>query len=479
MQMMASGASFHFGHLYGNNPDELRAQLTRNMRDAKIVAGPAMVPNLMRGGWAKWNDLNNVTENLNRAAIYQQNQDKGGLRAAFESRDLIDFSAHGAWPAVRILIDIVPFLNARIQGLDKIYRSGMKPGASVLAKAFGKGEASVTDKQAAARFWTVTGAVTAATIALYLHNQNDEEYQKLEEWQKDTYWFFRVGNQAFFIPKPFEVGAIATQAERITEQFTDNKATGALFRQRLMHMMTDTFSFSPVPQMMQPALDIYANYDAFTGRPIGGMGMDRLSPELRRRSSTSKAGEWISAGLNKTLGAIGNPDQNPFALSPVQVDHLIGGYLGQVGTWAASSGDIAWRVASGEENPARRWYEYQPVRRFYRNLGDEDRYTKYGTIFYDGLREANRAYADAKELREMGRLADASELATSKRELLALRQPLNRAQRRLSTINQRIDLVRRSNPDAEVKRQRIDRLSAVKNQLQRALGERLQVMKAG
>ncbi|MEL7966400.1 LPD38 domain-containing protein [Vreelandella neptunia] len=476
--MLASGASFNFGHLYGNNPDELRAQLTRNMRNAKIVRGPSGVPDFMRAGWSWWNEMNNTAENLNRAAIYSQNKDKGALRAAFESRDLIDFSARGTWPAVRILIDIVPFLNARIQGLDKIYRSGVKPGASVLAEAFGKGKANVTDKQAAARFWTVTGAVTMATVALYLHNQDDEEYQKLEDWQKDTYWFMRFGDQAFFIPKPFEVGAMATLAERVTEQFVDDKATGALFRQRLSHMMTDTFSFSPVPQMMQPALDIYANYDAFTGRPIEGMGMERLSPELRKRAGTSKAGEWISTALNSTVGAIGDPDKNPLALSPVQVDHLIGGYFGQVGTWAASSGDIAWRVATGVEEPARRWYEYQPVRRFYSNLGDEDRYTKYGTIFYEGLREASRAYSDVNELREMGRLADAAEVAADKREMLALRQPLNRAQRRLSTINQQIDIIRRSNIDGELKRQRIDRLTATKNQIQRALGERVQEVRA-
>jgi len=442
------------------------------------VDGPYMVPNVLRAGWAWWNDVNNATENLNRAAIYSQNQESGQLRAAFESRDLIDFSAHGAWPAVRILIDIVPFLNARIQGLDKIYRSGVQPGTSVLREVFGGKKANATDKQAAGRFWAVTGAVVAATVALYLHNQDDEEYQKLEDWQKDTYWFFRAGDQAFFIPKPFEVGAIATMAERITEQFADDQATGALFRERMAHMMTDTFSFSLVPQMMQPALDVYANYDAFTQRPIEGMGMERLSPELRKRSSTSKAGEWISGALNSTVGALGNPETNPLALSPVQVDHLIGGYLGQVGSWVASSGDVAWRAASGQEAPAQRWYEYQPVRRFYKNLGDEDRYTKYGTIFYEGLREAGRAHADVKELREMGRLADAAERAESNRDLLALRLPLNRAQRRLTRVNKRIDIIRKSDIDGELKRQRIDRLRAVKNQIQRALGERVMEARA-
>ena len=477
-QMMASGASFNFGHLYGNNPDELRGQLTRTMRDAKVIDGPYAVPDLLRAGWAKWNDFNNTAENLNRAAIYAENRDKGELRAAFESRDLIDFSSHGAWPAVRILIDIVPFLNARIQGLDKIYRSGVKPGTSVLAEAFGKGKANVTDKQAAARFWTVTGAVTLATVALYLNNQDDEEYQKLEDWQKDTYWFFRVGEQAFFIPKPFEVGAIATMAERMTEQFVDDEATGKLFVERMRHMMTDTFSFSPVPQMVQPALDVYANYDAFTQRPIESMGMDRLSPELRRRTSTTQLASGISSLLNSTVGAIGNSETNPLALSPVQVDHLISGYLGQVGSWAAASGDVAWNVATGRDDPDRKWYEYQPIRRFYQNLGDEDRYTKYGTVFYEGLREAGRAYADVKELRELGRLEDAAAVANDQRAMLGLRKRLNRAQSRLRTIKQQMDMIRRSNIDGELKRQRLDRLRAKQNLIQEALGKQILEVRA-
>nr|WP_255702058.1 LPD38 domain-containing protein [Salinicola sp. DM10] len=485
-RMLAAGGSFHFGHLYGNNPDELRAQLTRNLRDAKVVGVPgsrssvvAAPAKLIRAGWAKWGDVNNFVENVNRAAIYDQNQDYGKLKAAFEARDLIDFSARGAWPAVRILTDIVPFLNARIQGLDKIYRSGIKPGANVLGAAFGKGQAGVSDKQAAARFWSVAGVTTLATIALYLNNRDDEDYQKLEDWQKDTYWFFKVGDQAFFIPKPFEVGAIATMAERITQQFVDDEATGALFAQRMGHMLTGTFAFSPVPQMMQPALDVYANRDSFTDRPIEGMGDQRLSPMLRRRDSTSRVARGTSWALNHTLGAIGNPETNPAALSPLQVDYLIQGYLGQVGAWAAGSLDVAWNVFDGKDEPAKRWYEYQPIRRFYTNLGDEPRYTRYGTVFYDGLREAERAYADVKEMGEMGRLEEARALARSKADVLKLRKPLMRAQRKLNDVRKQIEAIRRSNLDGELKRQRIDRLTALKNRIQQILGEKILEQRAG
>lgn len=479
-RMLAAGGSFNFGHLYSNNPDELRAQLTRNLRDAKVVGVPGATmkgfsapAQLIRAGWAKWGDMNDFAENLNRAAIYEQSQDRGKLKAAFEARDLVDFSARGAWPAVRILTDIVPFLNARIQGLDKIYRSGVKPGANVLGAAFGKGQAGVSDKQAAARFWSVAGVTTLATIALYLNNHDDEDYQKLEEWQKDTYWFFKIGGQAFFIPKPFEVGAIATLAERVTQQFVDDEATGSLFAQRLGHMLTGTFAFSPVPQMMQPSLDVYANRDSFTDRPIEGMGDQRLSLELRKRSSTSRVAQGASWLLNHSIGAIGNPETNPAALSPIQIDYLIQGYLGQVGAWAAGSVDVAWNTFDGKDEPAKRWYEYQPIRRFYSNLGDEPRYTRYGTVFYEGLREAERAYSDVKELGEMGQIEKARALARNKGDILKLRKPLMRAQRKLNGLRKQIDAIRRSDIDGELKRQRIDRLNAVRNRVQQVLGEKV------
>ena len=218
----------------------------------------------------------------------------------------------------------------------------MKPGASVVKGLFGGDDPGVTDKQSAGRFWAVTGTLAITTMMLYLHNQDDEEYQKLENWQKDTYWFIRFDDQGYFILKPFEVSAISTIVERITEQFVDDKATGKLFRKRMLSMLTDTFSFSPVPQAVQPLLDIYSNYDAFTERPIESMGIDRLSPELRKRASTSKVGEWGSQFLNATIGAIGSPGTNPFALNPVQMDHLIWGYFGQVGTWVAGAGDVAF-----------------------------------------------------------------------------------------------------------------------------------------
>jgi hypothetical protein len=482
-RMLASGANFSFGHLYGTgNADEERAGMRRNMRDAGVAGTPGatitlgvgQVASAVRQGWAKWNDVNNHFENVNRAAIYRQGATEGNqLRAAFEARDLMDFSSHGAWGATRVLIDIIPFLNARIQGLDKIYRSGLKPGSSVLVDALRGKTPNASDKELAGRFWAVTGAVTMAMLAVYLNNYDEEWYKELEEWEKDTYTHFKFGDNLFRIPNPFEVGAIGTMAVRTAEQFVNDEATGELFVQRMGHMVSQTFAVG-LPQAMQPAMDVYSNRDSFTDRPIENMGMQRLSPELRKRYNTTSVATGISNVLNSTVGAIGNPDSNPLALSPVQIDHLIGGYLGQIGAWSAGMADTIWRTANGHDSPDRKWYEFQPMRRFYRNLDDVDGYTRYGTLFYDGLTETKRAYSDVKELQELGLIEEAIERRDDNRGLLALRKGINRAQSALSKYNKQIDIIRRSNIGGELKRQRIDRIQAKKAQLQRIWGERIQ-----
>ncbi|TRO14104.1 hypothetical protein EQ826_21305 [Ectopseudomonas mendocina] len=467
-EMQASGGAFSYGHLYGADVNEVKASLKKTVTGAELVTDVSMVPKLLRAGWRRWGEVADTAENVSRAATYLQNvDDLGRLRAAYEARDIMDFSQHGAWPAIRFLIRVVPFLNARLQGLDKLYRSGVKPA---LLTAMGQGTAS--DKQAAARFSAVTGALTLASIALYLANADDDEYRKLEDWQKDAYWFIRIGDNAFFIPKPFEVGAIATMAERVTEQLVDDKATGKLFADRLKDMMMQTFSFNPVPQMFQPVIDIYSNRDAFTGRDIETAGMERLSKGLRSRDSTTVAAQAVSSA-SRVFG-----DETPFALSPVQADHLIRGYFGTVGANAAGIIDTVWRGATGQEAPDKRWSEYQPIRRFYRDLGAPAPYTRYSTLFYDGLREANRIYSDVRELQGLGKTAEAQDLAAEKRGILAMRQQLNRQQRRISEINKQMENVRRSDRDGAWKRKEIDRLTLMRSLITDQVGKQIEAVRA-
>ncbi len=64
-------------------------------------------------------------ENMNRLALYRQLGEQGApteLRA-YEARDLSDFTLTGASPIIRHLVEVVPYMNAWMQGLYKVGRA--------------------------------------------------------------------------------------------------------------------------------------------------------------------------------------------------------------------------------------------------------------------------------------------------------------------------------------------------------------------
>lgn len=469
-RMMASGGAFHFGQAYGQGANEFKASLNGTMRTAQVLKDPMLIPNTLMKAWRKYHEVTDFAENMNRAGIWENNLDKGKLKAAFEARDLMDFSAHGDAGIIRFFTDVVPFLNARIQGLDKLYRSGGKPTLKVL---FGKGTKS--DKQAFARFAAVVGALTAFSVMLYLRNKDDEDYRKLEDWQRDTYWVIKIGGNMFFIPKPFEVGSIATMGERLMEQFVDPTVGGDKLASRALHMLSDTFAMNPTPQAIKPVLELGYNENTFTGRPIEDQSMTRLSPSLRARPDTTRLAEASSRGIESALDVIGARNS---ALSPVQIDHLIQGYLGAVGSTAIGMADTFWRGAQGEELPARSWDEYQPVKRFYKDLTKEANYTRYGTDFYNALKKSDQAYADLQHLAKYGEEEKAVALEGKQADVLALRGTLNKVNRDMSRINAEMKRIQvDKDMDGGTKRLELDRLRSMRNLMTEEIGKDLEQQK--
>lgn len=75
-------------------------------------------------------------------------------------------------------------------------------------------------------------------------------------------------------------------------------------------------------------MEVWANRNSFTGRPIETMGMERLSISERAAPYTS--------AVARAVGKAG-------VLSPVQIDHVIRGYLGWLGAFMISAADMAVR----------------------------------------------------------------------------------------------------------------------------------------
>jgi hypothetical protein len=453
-QMLAGGGEIHFGHMHGGDPEAARLLINKGVKKNTILDSKEAIDSFKRGwgaAWDKWQEFGSRMENINRAALYEKRvKEVGHLQASFEARDLMDFTNYGTSTAVRFLIQAVPFLNARLQGLDKMGRAFM-------------------DKEQRGQFLAVTGMVSLASMALYLAYKDDEDYQAREEWDKDTYWWFKLpgSDVAYRLPKPFEVGAIGTMAERTLEQIVDDKAHGELFAERLKHMLTQTFAFSAVPQLVQPALDIYANKNPFTKRDIESKHMQNLSPTERKRAWTNKTAIALSKGMDKILW-------EDAVLSPVQIEHMVKGYLGWVGAQGLLLADtiVTRPLTDAPVKPTKKIDDYPGIGRFIRT--NPQRNTKYATMFYEQMEESNRAYNDVRNLRRLKEFEKAKKLQLKTIDKIRWRKYLSGVNRQVINMNKEATLIQRSKTlTAEQKRNRLDLLQRRKNRLMKIAATRV------
>jgi hypothetical protein len=436
-QMMFSGGLMRFGTLIeGERGLHAKRLIEAGIKDQTILDTPEKIKAATTKLWDTWQEFGDRMENVNRSALYDQlkKQGKSHREAAFLTRDLMDFSLHGSWAGMRILTQVVPFLNARIQGLYKL------------------GRAYKDDRK---RFATMTGAVALTSIALMLAYKDDDEWKQREDWDRDFYWWFKLDGVAYRIPKPFEIGALGTIAERTAELLVDDEMNGKRYAERLKQMALHTFSMNPVPQLFKPMVDLYANNDSFTGRPIETFAMEGRSKSERTGPSTT--------ALAKFLGSAGDVT----GVSPAQIDFVIGAYFGWLGMMTAAVVDTAVSPVSSVPAPAKRWDDW--AMRFATELPEAQ--SRYVTNFYNSAKEAQGILADlraAREERDMERIAEL--MADPK---MATAKMFQTQQRRFTELSKRIRVVRADREmDGDTKRDRLDELTQQRNMLAKVVMER-------
>lgn len=447
-RMIAGGGAFgDSGYIHGADPDAIRYLVDKGVARETILDSRNHIGKM----WDVWQDFGSRLENVNRAANFEQAIEEGRdlLTANFESRDHLDFARTGSFTAVRALSQVVPFLNARLQGLDKLGRAGMS-------------------KEQRKQFTVVVGVYSLASVMLYLLMKDDDDFKAAEDWERDAYHLFKLpgdDDTMYRLPRPFEVGAIASVMERMVEQMVDDDVHGELFAERLSHTILETLSFNPMPQAFKPAFEVYSNKNSFTGRQIESASMKNLSPTERKRAWTSETAIWASGRMDDiTWGKV--------VLSPVQMEHLVRGYLGWAGATVLGSVDmLVTRPLSGAPDlPSKEFTELPVIKSFARTV--PGRSSKFTTLFYNNMREINEAYADIRNARKLGEMEKAEKLLEEGRGKLKWRKAYNSLQSRLSKINAKITRIRLDKDmDPDDKRDQIKELSVKKNQYSRKLVE--------
>lgn len=246
------------------------------------------------------------------------------IEAAYSANDIIDFGRHGSkMLAVRRL---VTFLNASLQGLDRSIRTGIGQTESKVAvrdlvspyikHRTGQPLTILERKQVstAAKFHAKMVSIGLIGAAMSLLYMDDEEYQEIPEYIRDTHWVFKIEDGSWVrFPKPFELAIYSNIAERAIEYGVGgDEAALDRMRRGLFAVLIPPHTVPGV----QTGYELWANKSAFSGAPIVNDMLLAYEPEMQFTSYTSE--------FSKTMAQW-------TGVSAAKLDHAIMGITGGLG----------------------------------------------------------------------------------------------------------------------------------------------------
>jgi hypothetical protein len=402
-------------------PAELAKRIRSSTKPKGVtnITGPGALIGVVGSLWNRLGAVSEMSDAATRIAVYESAIKQGfsEAEAAFRALEIMNFSRRGASQTLSILTKLVPFLNARIQGLDVLYQAGKGAVNLVTGRQQGQRDADLGKK-----FLIRGGMLAAISVALEMLNDDDEDYQQLDDYIKNSNVLiplagFGLKGQFIAVPKPFEAGLLfSTFPQQFYKTATGQASTrenAALF----FSSFASTFGVNPIPQFMLPPLEVIVNHDFYTGLPLISEGKARLAPELQYNSSTSSLAMMIGKVPIKYNFTTGKFE----GVSPIVIDNLISGYTGPFGTYIVQAASLAMEgVDAGPERLPRSVSQLPVVRRFF--IDSEYKNPKVVSQAYELFRvvdEANRSYS---RLRQIGDAEAVKDYLDENRDILSYKK---------------------------------------------------------
>jgi uncharacterized protein YcfJ len=359
--------------------------------------------------------------------------------ALFRALEVMNFNRKGSSAVVRILTAAVPFLNARMQGLDVLYRAA-------------SGQMNARDAAQIQKQFFVRGAMIASLSAAYwLLTHDDEEYKKQEQETRDNYWL--LPSLGVKIPIPFEIGVLFKVIPERILGYTFGSDTGEDFLKSMARQLTSTLAFNPIPQAVMPLVETTTNFSFFTMRPIVGQGLEGLQPAYQVGPGTSRLAEGLgemTKGMAKEL-----------QVSPMKIDQLISGYTGTMGMYLMNLMDAVYDMNTDSPKPARRFEQMPLIRRFAIDPEARGNVTAYYELknSVDSIVRTSNMLERTMNYEELpGYLMDNMRMLASKDYILDL-------EKTMKEFREMKILIRSASMDADAKKDAILAIDQMENQL--------------
>jgi hypothetical protein len=377
--------------------------------------------------------ISNVAEEATRVGEFKRALEKGKSEktAALDSREItLDFSRGGK--VAKDINKVVAFFNAELQGLDKMFTSFKdRPLATTI-----KGIA----------YLTIPAMILRAL-------QDEEELEKVPQWEKDEFFIVFAGDTPIKIPKPQGLGQLfATFPERIVDFIrTQDKDAFDGFVQRLVTSYVPIDSTTAIfPNLFLPLIENSANYSFFKQQPIVKQSLQNRSPKYQYDENTST--------IAKSIG-------NIFNVSPKKVDNLISGYFGNLGKDVANLAGKPIELFNGDkkENEYKSFNSKLKQIPLVKGFVASDYASKTLDKFYEDKTKANTQYTDAKFKSSEGKMtyAEQKELQYYK----DLNSIYTSAYNDIKDVDEQIDKVTNGTGTDKYKELRIEQLRKQKDKI--------------
>jgi ADP-ribose pyrophosphatase YjhB (NUDIX family) len=436
------------GYDFSQDPKNIKKWMERTMREKGMSKKTNW--DYFRLVWDKAGDLTTASDAATRMAVYNDVlKDTGNeYQAMYQALEVINFSRRGSSPVMRVMTAMIPFLNARIQGLDVLARA---MAGTYSAK-------DVNNRSAATMRFLLRGAtLTGLSLAYYALMYDDDDYLSKGMAERDDHWIVPVGEglPPVMIPIPFEVGFMfKVIPERLAAMFAGEDLPRDVSASILRGIGT-TLEMNPVPQFAMPVLEATMNYSFFKQKDIVPYYMENLDPTLEARTTTSDTARRLAMGVDAVARGLGlaSPGEEAGMLesfrSPLKMEQIIKGYTGTIGTYILETTDALVRMVEGApERPGRR-LDQQPILKRFLSAN-----TGSGQLeqFYE-MRSAVREVAGSiRELEARGRFDDMAEYYQTYGWLLQMDNALSNIDDTLGKYRDLIELIFRDpNMSAEEK----------------------------
>ena len=342
------------GYDFANDEGSIKQYITRTMRREGLAPDNGM--SAEKAFFKLWDGLGGLTtksDGATRLAVYESvykklkaegyNEAQAQSEAAYQSLEIINFGRRGLDPMFKVITAAIPFFNARIQGLDVLYRSVTGKYSAVEKLQSGETQADV--KSRIQKKVALNASILAGiTLVYYLLTHDSEEYKNLKREVRDDNWIIPLAhNHALKIPVPFEVGFLfKTIPERLFDMtLGDNAFTQASADEALTSFTRGLGTSLNLPiiggdigiQAIKPLQEAIINRNSFTGQDIIPYFQLQREPGYQARETTNVLAKGIGEALN---------------ISPAKIEHVMRGYTGTLGGYVIALSDTIARGVTGE-----------------------------------------------------------------------------------------------------------------------------------